>query len=352
MKNKALEEWKTKKFGRVITEEELQRRTSEVWPYKYFNPGRPVEPSKVDEIMKGIIDTHIHGAPMGAWLAGRPPMTATCIRASEAGIRALVFKDHNCWTHHAATVIAELLEELKKEKEAQGKEFTPVEVYGGVTLNYSVGGLNPKMVQTALGYGRCKEIWLPSLDAWHQRAAMGLEGGIYVADGEDLVPEMIEILEILADYNNNTKGERCALAACHVSNEEKVAILKYIKKKGMDVDVIIDHCTQELTIVTPEEAKEMIDLGAYLQFCECSCIPWPGMQDWVVAFDYSMNLIKELIKEKGPEHLVLATDAGQPGNEPVTGWWHFLRILMSQGVDEADINVMAKEVPAKLIGLS
>ncbi|HAA90057.1 MAG: Uncharacterized protein XD63_1296 [Thermoanaerobacterales bacterium 50_218] len=351
-KNKALEEWKTKKFGRVITEEELQRRTSEVWPYKYFNPGRPVEPSKVDEIMKGIIDTHIHGAPMGAWLAGRPPMTATCIKASEAGIRALVFKDHNCWTHHAATVIAELLEELKKEKEAQGKEFTPVEVYGGVTLNYSVGGLNPKMVQTALGYGRCKEIWLPSLDAWHQRAAMGLEGGIYVADGEDLVPEMIEILEILADYNNNTKGERCALAACHVSNEEKVAILKYIKKKGMDVDVIIDHCTQELTIVTPEEAKEMIDLGAYLQFCECSCIPWPGMQDWVVAFDYSMNLIKELIKEKGPDHLVLATDAGQPGNEPVTGWWHFLRILMSQGVDEADINVMAKEVPAKLIGLS
>lgn len=352
MNVKALEDWKTMKFGRVITEDELKRRTSEVWPYRYFNPGRPIEREKVDEVLKGVIDIHIHGAPMGAWLAGRPPMTETCIEASKAGMRALVFKDHNCWTHHAATVIAELLGVLKKELEAQGKEFTPVEVYGGVTLNDAVGGLNPKMVQTALGYGRCRTIWLPSLDAWHQRAAMGLDGGIQVADGDEPVDKMKEIIDIIADFNKNRKGERCVLALCHVSNEEKVAILKYIKRRGIDVDCVIDHCTQELTIVTPEEAKEMLDLGAYLQFCECSCIPWPGMQDWVVAFDYSMNLIKELIKEKGPGQLVLATDAGQPGNEPVVGWWHFLRILMSQGVDEADINVMAKEVPAKLIGLA
>ena len=73
------------------------------------------------------------------------------------------------------------------------------------------------------------------------------------------------------------------------------------------------------------------------------------MQDWIIAFDYSFNLIKELIKEKGPDHLVLITDAGQPGNEPVPGWRMFIKTLLAQGVSEADINVMAKEVPNKIL---
>jgi hypothetical protein len=139
------------------------------------------------------------------------------------------------------------------------------------------------------------------------------------------------------------------LSACHVSNEEKVAILKYVRKKGMDVDVMMDHVTQEMTIVNPREAKEMIDLGGYLQFAECSCIPWPGMQDWIIAFDYSFALIKELIQEKGPEHLVLISDAGQPGNNPVPGWKMFIKTLLSQGISAEDITVMAKEVPARIL---
>jgi len=350
--NKALEEWKQKKFGRVITEEELARRTSPVWPYKYFNPGKPVEPEKVDEILKGVIDVHVHGAPLGAWLPGRPTMVETCIEASQAGMRALVFKDHNTMTNNCATIIQDFLGRMQKEKAARGEEFTPVEVYGGLVLNNTVGGMNAKAVEVALGYGRCKEIWLPSLDARHQVNAMGYEGGIQVADGKQLTPEMIKILEILHDYNQNTKGDRCALSACHVSNEEKIAILDYINAKGMDVDVLMDHVTQELTMVTPEEAREMIDKGGYLEFAECSCVPWPGMQDWIIAFDYSFNLLKMLLKEKGPDHLVLITDAGQPGNKPVPAWQMFIKTLLAQGVSEADINVMAKEVPAKLIGLA
>ncbi len=93
----------------------------------------------------------------------------------------------------------------------------------------------------------------------------------------------------------------------------------------------------------------MIDLGGYLEFAECSCIPWPGMNDWIVAFDYSMALVKELIQDKGPDHLVLITDAGQPGNKPVPGWRMFLRTLLAQGVSDADVAVMARDVPAKIL---
>ena len=348
---KAIEDWKVKKYGRMTTEEELHRRTHPAWPYMYFNPGQAVAPEKVDEVLKGCIDVHIHGAPLGGWLPGRPPMVQTCIEASEAGMKALVFKDHNTMVNNCAIIIQDWLERMAKDKKDAGIDFTPVQVFGGITLNNSVGGMNKRAVEVALDYGRCKEIWLPSLDAAHQKEAMGLDGGIRVSDCKGtLTQEMMDILDIMAEYNDNTKGERVVLSACHVSNEEKIDILDYINKKGLDVKVLMDHVSQELTLVTPEEAKEMIDKGAYLEFAEVSCIPWPGMQDQIINFDYSFNLIKELIKEKGPEHCVLITDAGQPGNEPVPGWKMFIKTLLAQGVTEEQINVMAKETPSMLLG--
>jgi hypothetical protein len=333
-----------KKFGKVITEEEIKRRTSPVWPYVYFKPGVPVKEERVDACMKGAIDVHLHGAPLGAWLAGRPKMTDTAIEASRTGMKALVFKDHNTMTNNIASVIQDFLEKMKKYEEG----FTPVEVYGGIVLNETVGGLNPHAVEVALEYGRCKEIWMPSLDSEHQRKAMGKKGGINITKNGELRPEAKEIVDIVEDYNNKP-GDRCAISACHISNEEKMVLLNYTKSKN--VDVLIDHVTQELTIVTPEEAKEMIDKGGYLEFAECSCIPWPGMNDWVIAFDYSFDLLKELIKTKGPDHLVLITDAGQPGNLPVPGLKQFVKILLAQGIKDQDINLMLKKVPAKILGI-
>jgi len=348
--SKASEEWTKRPFGRVITKEEMKKRSHPAWPYIYFNPGTPVEPEKVNEILKGVIDVHIHGAPLGGWLPGRPTIVETCIEASEAGMKALVFKDHNTMVNNCAIIVQDFLGRMAKEKAKAGIEFIPVEVYGGITLNESVGGMNLRAIKTALDYGRCKEIWLPSLDAKHQRQAMGAPGGISVTEGADeLTREMKDILDLLAQYNNNTKGERVVLSTCHVSNEEKAAVLRYVKKKTMDIKILLDHVTQEMTILNPDEAKEMIDLGGYLEFAECSCVPWAGMQDWIIAFDYSFALIKELINEKGPDHLVLITDAGQPGNNPVPGWKMFIKTLLAQGVIESDINIMAKEVPAKLI---
>ena len=353
-KTKAIEEWKTHPFGRVITEKEIHERAHPAWPYQYFNPGLPVEPEKIDEIMKGGIDVHIHGAPLGGWLPGRPTRVQTCIDASKAGMKALVFKDHHTMTNNVATVIQDFLDRMAADLTARGEEsFTPVQVFGGTVLNYAVGGMNIEQVKTALDYDRCKEIWLPSLDAAHQKEAQGYDPAPYIRVSDcagTLTPEMIEILEIMAEYNDNAAGERVVLSACHVSNEEKFDILDYINRKGLDVKVLMDHVTQEMTIVTPDEAKQMIDMGAYLEFAECSCVPWPGMFDWVVAVEYSFNLIKELIKEKGTDNLVLITDAGQPGNEPIPGWKNFIKTLLAQGVSESEINAMLKEVPAMLLG--
>lgn len=52
------EDWNSKRFGRVITEDELSKRSDPMWPYKYFNPGTPVSKEKVNELVKGGIDVH------------------------------------------------------------------------------------------------------------------------------------------------------------------------------------------------------------------------------------------------------------------------------------------------------
>ncbi len=371
--SKAMDDWAKKKFGRVITEEELIRRCDRAHPYRIFDPGEWIEDEKVEEVLQGVIDIHIHGAPMGGKMKGRQDMVDICIAASEAGMKALVFKDHYTMTSNAATIVNKLLKRESEHRRKQGiiqdiiynlsngrsekaKDFVPVEVYGGIVLNHTVGGISANTVKEALNYG-CKEVWLPSMDAMHQMQAQECpdwkERGICVTKGgiggEDLTDDMIAVLDVMAEYNDNTKGNVVSLSTCHVSNEEKVAILKYVKKRGMNIKVLMDHVTQEMTMVTPEEAKEMIDLGGYLEFAECSIIPWAGMQDWIVAFDYSIGLIKELIKEKGPEHIVLITDAGQCYHPPIPGWKIFLKTLMAHGVSEDIVNVMAKEVPASII---
>ncbi len=173
---KAMEDWKTKKYGRVIDvfdENELKKRTHPAWSYLYLNPGQPVEPEKVNEILRGGIDVHIHGAPLGGWLPGRPTMVQTCIEASEAGMKALVFKDHNTMVNNCAIIIQDFLGRMQKEREA-----------------------------------------------------MGLSGGIRVSDCKGtLTQEMMDVLDIMAEYNDNARGERVVLSACHVSNEENELVM-------------------------------------------------------------------------------------------------------------------------------
>ena len=78
------------------------------------------------------------------------------------------------------------------------------------------------------------------MNAAHQHEAVALPGepddpGIRVSDcAGTLTPEMIEILEIMAEYNDNAAGERVVLSACHVSNEEKFDILDYINRKNAE----------------------------------------------------------------------------------------------------------------------
>ncbi len=329
------------RIGKVFTVEEARRSWDPAFPYTQ-DPRMEtwiISEEKSWELLKGFIDSHCHGAPE-AWWPHRPSILQTCIDASKAGMKAVVFKDHYTMTSDRAYIIQEYLDKRAAEEEG----FTPAQIYGSVTLNYAVGGLNPEAVNKSLSgdFGkRTKCIWMPSTNSAWQYSFMGKEGGITILENGKLKPEVKEILQLAA-----SAPTKVAISTSHLSVEEGLVLAEAGKAAG--VDIIVCHATQELTVITMEEAKEFVKRGAWIELSQCSVVGTPALGGGMgMNFHHSLRLINEL----GASHIILSTDAGQPGNPPVWAARIFIMALMARGVSEEEINLMAKRNPAKALDI-
>src|SRR5499427_2870284 len=77
------------------------------------------------------------------------------------GLRGFVLKSHYVQTGERAQVVT--------------KAVPGIRVFGALTLNHSVGGLNPVAVELA-GRTGCKIVWMPTVDAQNETAGR-LDGG-------------------------------------------------------------------------------------------------------------------------------------------------------------------------------
>lgn len=106
--------------------------------YTRFLAGAKFTEQDVDDIMTNSFDIHVHG--------GSDPFERLLLEDdvandfTDAGCRALVFKT---WYTPSASrnALAQKLTNLYAEE----RGLRPVEVFGGVTLNYSQGGFNPEI---------------------------------------------------------------------------------------------------------------------------------------------------------------------------------------------------------------
>jgi hypothetical protein len=233
-------------------------------------------------------------------------------------------------------------------------------VYGGVVLDYSVGGLNPLAVYSALQMGG-KIVWMPSLDsAWtikqvtgepkggakiyqkildpHRKVGNGisiLHGGL---GGSELLPEVKEIISMIAE-----KG--AILDTSHLSPRESLILLQEAKKAGLD-RVVVTHVNSDIIGATIEEQKELARNGALLMHCFAPCLPSPWKEPQTI------QTIIDMINQVGPEHCVIATDLGRfTYSPPVEGLRMFIAALLLGGIKEKDIERMVKINPASLLGL-
>jgi hypothetical protein len=273
-----------------------------------------------DVELTGVIDLHVHAGPD---VRPRKLDALELARAArEAGMRALLFKNH-----HAPTVIAARLLE---------QSVPGLRVSGGLALNESVGGLNPAAVEAALRMGHmgAAEIWLPTLDAAHERRFRGQAGGLSVLDESGRLRDAAhEILRLLA-------GSDCILGLGHLSFDEMKVVVREARALGVS-RILVNHPEINFLNLPVAAQRELAVPGVYFERCYAranQAVNWDGLA--------------RVIRAVGVETSILATDLGQPDNvDPITGLKEMIAQLARRGFTQDELATMTRRNPALLLGL-
>src|SRR5579872_2853439 len=105
------------------------------------------------EALKGGYDLQVHVAP--DVIERRIDDVGLAKEFLAHGLRGFVLKSHYVPTAERAKVVC--------------RAVPGIAAYGAVTLNHSVGGLNPVAVELA-GRSGCKIVWMPTVDAANETA--------------------------------------------------------------------------------------------------------------------------------------------------------------------------------------
>jgi len=295
----------------------------------YSPPPPPVSP------IKGLIDFHTHAAPdiFGRALDDDELATLAATRQMEA----VVFKNHVTHTANRAFLVR--------------KHVPGIKVFGGITLNHAVGGLNPQAVEWMWrmqgGYGRV--VWFPTFDADNhvkRAAAPGVRpAGIRVVDERgQVLPEARAVLRICA-------AQRLVVQTGHASPEEALALIAAAREEGCE-RIVVTHAQFDVVGMSLAHMKQAAALGAKLELCALLMLAGPTSPLEFMHHTARVE-IKDTaarVKAVGAQHFVLGTDLGQAGNPtPADGLQMLVAGLMKEGITRDQIATMGRETPGSLL---
>lgn len=306
-------------------EPEMMQITKARWKRMLSRKNFQIHRETVDDLMSGSIDIHIHAWPC-AYVARQFSEIEIGRRATDAGLRAVVFKCHSTPTSGRAPLVQEAVDEY-----AQRVEKTATQIIGGVALNYSVGGINPHVVEASANFGG-RYVWLPSVHASHCYRVQSREGGIPVLDDhKNVLPEVQDVLKITAERD-------MILGLAHQSTEERFIITRKAKELGVK-SISASHPQGRINKMTVEQMKDLAELGVYI------CI-----QNQTI---YSSDLNDETLEmiEKIPgDRLVYGSDLTMWGGvHPVEGVRLLIEVLLGYGIAEETVRRIFKDNPERLL---
>ena len=273
--------------------------------------------------LKGAIDIHVHSSP-----DDRPRSLNSIEAAREArerGMRAIVIKNHYESTASQAYLVRTLL--------------PGIDVFGGIDLNLTVGGINPAavehMTRVTGGWGRV--VWFPTFDSENQvRSSKENRPSVSVSRDGALLPAVSEVITLIAKHN-------LVLATGHSSAAEGLLLLREGRRQGVQ-QMVVTHAMNAPIEMTVDQMKEAATLGAFIEFVGST----PVSPDAGQRYDRFAAAIKQI----GPQFCILSSDLGQATNpRPAEGFGAFLVAMRARGFTQADIDLMSKHNPARLLGL-
>jgi hypothetical protein len=281
--------------------------------------------------MTGAVDLHCHPYPD---LFPRLADDFDIVRAArDAGMKAIVLK-----CHHESTVSRAYLVQ---------RVIPGIKVFGGIVLNYYVGGLNPAAVEASLRLGG-REVWMPTVDSGYHAEVHGGTGGyeaqqggrsqaegIWVADSDGkLRPQIKEILELVAQHG-------AILGTAHLSPREIVALVREARSVGVE-KIVITHPYFRVPNIDLDTLAEVARMGAMPEFGYCTVSP---------AWQYAaVPKIAQSVERIGASRCLLVSDTGQRHNPlPSEALRIFAQTVFEKGVPLGQVTQMITTNPLDLL---
>jgi hypothetical protein len=293
-------------------------------PYKLQHPKPSVDQHLTDPALIGAIDLHAHFGPDSydrQWDAFEVVKLA-----KERGLRGVVLKNH--WSESAG------LATLIRKYGTQG-----IEVFGAVTMDTPVGGVNPMAVRYMSdvegNWGRI--VWMPTHDSEHEvNYYKETRAKAVVSRNGKLIPEVFEVLDLIKERN-------LTLATGHVEPEEALMIMAEAKKRGI-TRIIVTHplLGPQFTAMSLPQLQESVKLGGAVEIT-AGTLSRDG-----AGKTHAIDVIKAL----GAQNVFVGSDSGLVGtpNHP-DALAMAAKSLRAAGFSETDLNWMFKDTPARLVGL-
>ena len=242
--------------------------------------------------------------------------------AKSRGMRGLVLKNHYEPTASLAWIVR--------------KEVPGIEVFGGISLDLTVGGVNPAAVEWMTkvkgGYGRV--VWMPTFDSESQVKLTGSKRPFAaVSKNGILLPEVLQVIAIVAKHN-------LVLETGHSSPAESLLLIAEAKRQGVHNILVTHAIANPGGSMSISELQEAAKQGAYLELIY-------NQDDAEIAKD------AEAIRLVGAASFVISSDLGQP-KRPLhpDGLLALYRGLIAHGISQADITRMSQTNPARLLRLN
>lgn len=208
---------------------------------------------------------------------------------------------------------------------------TKATAYGSITLNNTVGGLNPYAVESALRQG-AKIVWMPTMDsALCAELKLGqqfdVRTGISIYDSTGKIrSEVYDIISLVRQYG-------AYIASGHMNQQETTDFC--LRSLSMGAKTIVTHPDWARSTLPEALQIKLADAGALIE---------------KVFWYLPPNEICASARKVGVDRVFFVTDRGQMGQPtPVQCLLHYIQDMLTFGLTDEEIHKLIRDVPSKIL---
>ena len=293
--------------------------------------------ARIDAILKGAIDPHVHSGPS---IAPRAIDHLELVRElSAAGFAAVVTKDHD----YSGVVAAELIRKHHPELSTR--------IFSSIVLNNVVGGINPYAVEHTAAMGG-KIVWMPTLAAenhlrWEKTASWSHPASTQKMRAASPVPVLDankKVLDSVKDVLDVIARNDMILASGHLHVSETWIVFEEAQRRGVK-RLVFTH-PEDIVGASLNDVRGIAAMGAMVEHSLCMFLEGSKFKTC------SGEDLRHQIDAAGVDNTILCSDLGQVGVfSPLEGFRRGVALCLELGYQDDEIHRMVSTNTARVLGL-